>query len=368
MDGSQRCSHDADRPWTVSGDAAATTRMVRGKSVGRRYVFADEGDGDDVADAMRYGRAAHLALAQELVENPDPPQGDGAAPAPAPPGPLEATLEPLESQTNEAALAHGRAAALCAQHLALGASTLESENWQDLFVEGRGAFEAARRDGDGLQRARAAAGLAELWFFRRADISLMNRGDAAATTWIFRGDESPRRRGCDADIPWRYVAATPRLRRGHSVETPRRGSSVETAARRRYCEASAMSLRLRTGAQVEAVRQLARRSIAKTKEALREIRALGLGETRVAATMLKDLGKVHGFTASIFGGDDAAEGRARLAEALAIQTRLDKAHARETANILRLLRAPGEAGRNAEVVQAAMGGDDASDDEDAPDY
>ena len=129
-----------------------------------------------------------------------------------------------------------------------------------------------------------------------------------------------------------------------------------------------MSLRLRTGAQVEAVRQLARRSIAKTKEALREIRALGLGETRVAATMLKDLGKVHGFTASIFGGDDAAEGRARLAEALAIQTRLDKAHARETANILRLLRAPGEAGRNAEVVQAAMGGDDASDDEDAPDY
>jgi len=32
-------------------------------------------------------------------------------------------------------------------------------------------------------------------YFRRADISPMNRGDAAAATWIFRGDESRRRRG-----------------------------------------------------------------------------------------------------------------------------------------------------------------------------
>ena len=34
-------------------------------------------------------------------------------------------------------------------------------------------------------------------YFRGADISLMNRGDAAAATWIFRGER--RRRGRDAD-------------------------------------------------------------------------------------------------------------------------------------------------------------------------
>ena len=48
-----------------------------------------------------------------------------------------------------------------------------------------------------------------------------SRGAAAAEMWIFRGDGSRRRRGCDADIPWRRVAVTPRLRRGHSVETGR---------------------------------------------------------------------------------------------------------------------------------------------------
>ena len=55
--------------------------------------------------------------------------------------------------------------------------------------------------------------------FRRVDRPLMNRGDAAAATWIFRGDES-----------------TPRLRRGYSVETsrgapprPRRGYCLETS-------------------------------------------------------------------------------------------------------------------------------------------
>ena len=61
----------------------------------------------------------------------------------------------------------------------------------------------------------------------------MNRGDAAAATWIFlrriaapprlrRGysfDESPRRRSCDVDNPWR--PATPRPRRGPTKETGR---------------------------------------------------------------------------------------------------------------------------------------------------
>ena len=44
-----------------------------------------------------------------------------------------------------------------------------------------------------------------------------------AATWIFRGDESRRRRGCNADTPWRRVT---------------RGHSVETGARLRYGESS----------------------------------------------------------------------------------------------------------------------------------
>ena len=55
-------------------------------------------------------------------------------------------------------------------------------------------------------------------YFRRADMPRTGRGDAAA-------DGSRRRRGRDADIPWRRGAATPR---------PRRGNSVETGARLRY--------------------------------------------------------------------------------------------------------------------------------------
>lgn len=41
---------------------------------------------------------------------------------------------------------------------------------------------------------------------RREDISLMNRGAAAAATWIFGGYESRRRRGYDVEIRWRRVA------------------------------------------------------------------------------------------------------------------------------------------------------------------
>ena len=52
--------------------------------------------------------------------------------------------------------------------------------------------------------------------FRRADIPRTGRGGAAAARWIFRGDKSRRRRGCDVDIPWR-VAAASRLRHGNSV-------------------------------------------------------------------------------------------------------------------------------------------------------
>ena len=49
-------------------------------------------------------------------------------------------------------------------------------------------------DGDGLEIAAYA-------YVRRADIPLMNRGDAAAATRRFREDTARRRRGCHAEIP-----------------------------------------------------------------------------------------------------------------------------------------------------------------------
>ena len=58
----------------------------------------------------------------------------------------------------------------------------------------------------------------------------MNRGAAAAEGGIFRGDESRRRRGRDADMPRRRVAATPRRRR--NVDCPRRR---DAAAATRIC-------------------------------------------------------------------------------------------------------------------------------------
>ena len=67
------------------------------------------------------------------------------------------------------------------------------------------------------------------------------RGDAAVVTWIFRGDGSRRRRGYDVDIPWRPIAATPRLRRGYSVETGRDQHTSGTAAPTRSQKASASS-------------------------------------------------------------------------------------------------------------------------------
>ena len=57
-------------------------------------------------------------------------------------------------------------------------------------------------------------------YVRRADVPKASRGDAAAATWLCRGDESRRRRGCDVDHPC-ITATTPRPRRGSFVETRR---------------------------------------------------------------------------------------------------------------------------------------------------
>ena len=197
--------------WAAQLRLEASTFLVD-RLYASTYVYASDGDGQCVATALREGRAAVRALVAF----------DGAeddAPAPSDTRRAEATLPPLPYQLAEARIAHGRAAALCAQHVALGASHSD-EDWHDIFQEGSEAFETVRADGgDAAQRARAAAGLAELW----------------------------------------------------------------------YCQASAKSLRLRDHESFEAVQSLARRSIAKTHEALAEIRELGLGETRLAVTICVEI-------------------------------------------------------------------------------
>ena len=69
---------------------------------------------------------------------------------------------------------------------------------------GRGDDGAVPHLTDRLDAIRAAPGREALrgevssrWYVRRAHMFLMNRGDAAAATWIFRGGEPRRRRGWD---------------------------------------------------------------------------------------------------------------------------------------------------------------------------
>ena len=57
-----------------------------------------------------------------------------------------------------------------------------------------------------VERRRGIPLTMSLVFFRGVDTSLTNRGDAAAATWIFRGDESRRRRG------WKFGPDGARLR------------------------------------------------------------------------------------------------------------------------------------------------------------
>ena len=68
------------------------------------------------------------------------------------------------------------------------------------------AFWSARRAG-----ASPTPGTHNIWHPLRLSLG----------TWIFCGDESRRRRGCDVAIPRRRAAATPRPRREYSVEASR---------------------------------------------------------------------------------------------------------------------------------------------------
>ena len=89
------------------------------------------------------------------------------------------------------------------------------ETFEDVFtaddLQGAGFFKviAGNHDHYGNVSAQIAYAAREnsRWYVRRAEVSPTNRGDAAAATWIVRGDESRRRR--DVDIPRFQVAATP---------------------------------------------------------------------------------------------------------------------------------------------------------------
>ena len=87
---------------------------------------------------------------------------------------------------------------------------------------------AARASPPGAGRGDAAALTRSVYLSRRWRGSLAT---LRRSPWIFHGDQSRRRCGCDVDIPWRPVAATPRLRRGYSVETSRGVAAAATIAK-----------------------------------------------------------------------------------------------------------------------------------------
>ena len=152
-----RVHRDALAPRWAAQLRLETSTFLVDRLYASTYVYASDGDGQCVATALREGRAAVRALVAFDGDEDD-------APAPADARWAEVSLPPLPYQLAEARLAHGRAAALCAQHVALGASH-SSEDWRDIFQEGSVAFETVCADaGDAEQRARAAAGLAELWY------------------------------------------------------------------------------------------------------------------------------------------------------------------------------------------------------------
>ena len=107
-----------------------------------------------------------------------------------------------------------------------------------------GAAFVAGFQGNGTYRVANAVVKHFVACVRGVDLPLMNRGGAAAATWAFRGDdarqrrrlrrgsfrgdESRRRRGWDVAIPCRRVAAAPRPRRGYSVEINRGGAAAAT--------------------------------------------------------------------------------------------------------------------------------------------
>ena len=112
-------------------------------------------------------------------------------------------------------------------------------------MAGLGKQRFGRRAAEATGAARTTKDVAR---FGRADLPSTRRGDAAGATRLVRGDE------CDADIPWRRVAATPRVRRGYSAETSR-GDAAGATRLVRGDERDAASPRRRVGRDADITRR-----------------------------------------------------------------------------------------------------------------
>ena len=132
---------------------------------------------------------------------------------------------------------------------------------------------------------------------RRGSSAETRRGDAAATTWIFSGDESWRRRGSESNRAaavgrakaerhwgvWAGLSTPPRPRRGHSAETRHRDAAAPSqivprrsdARGRNVAGACGPGSRLRRGRDVD----IQRRRVAATPRLQR-----GYSEARASGT------------------------------------------------------------------------------------
>ena len=156
--------------------------------------------------------------------------------------------------------------------------------------------------------------------------SRRGRGDVVAATWISSVEtRSRRRRGRDLDIPWRQVAATPQptwIFRGDEVAAtprPRRGISVETrrasqvrrhGARLRRARAAARARDARVQGQTDGRRDASeirrrRKALVRAPQGARfygvctRVRppdGQGFGEVRRPSGQLEDGGAAIGFS------------------------------------------------------------------------
>ena len=168
----ERRRGSAGKRWRRAGPRSCASRHRRSSWIGstpRRTSHASDGDGQCVATAFREGRAAVRALVafdgdrtmRRWLRSIRPHVRalvafDGA----------EVSLQTLPRlpTRRSAPRSRPRRTALCAQHVALGASH-SNEDWHNIFQRDSDAFETVRADGVERRAARARGrGLAELWY------------------------------------------------------------------------------------------------------------------------------------------------------------------------------------------------------------
>ena len=219
---------DDDDEEEVAPRAAAPKRAARGKT---SYVVADDddddeeeeeeedeseaGDSDDEAPAAKKRKAAP----KKAPKKKPAPKKKKPAPKPAPAAPVFFDEGPDDAPDETFGLDHSAEITL---PLAIPLQLFKAVARRILAQNPGASDRAASKPGrGGLYRGGPPAEAA--------------RGDAAGASWIFRGGETRRRRGCLVDVPRRRDAATPRPRRGYSVAAAAagRGRDVDAVAARR---------------------------------------------------------------------------------------------------------------------------------------